>query len=151
MSRLVVLIYQGIYILHTLHIPLLPVILNIIFVRLLFSCQISMGAKIGKGTKLGLGGLAVAIHKRAVIGNNVVISQGVTIGGRSKHYAVPVIGDNCHIAPGAKVLGPIVVGKNSIIGANAVVIENVPENSVVAGVPAKVIKSNIDIKEYLTI
>ena len=149
MSRLVVILYQGIYFLYTLNIPFLPILLNIFFIRLLFSCQISMGAKIGKGTKLGLGGLAVAIHKRAVIGNNVVISQGVTIGGRSKHHAVPIIGDNCHIAPGAKVLGPITIGNNSIVGANAVVIDNVPENSIVAGIPAKIIKSNINIHDYI--
>ena len=149
MSKLVVYIYQVIYFLHNLKIPIIPRLLNIIFVRLLFSCQISLGAKLGKGTILGLGGLGVAIHKRAIIGDNVTIGQGVTIGGRSKHYKVPVIGDNCHIAPGAKILGPITIGKNSIVGANAVVIADVPENSVVAGIPAKIIKSDIDINDYI--
>ncbi len=149
MSKLVVYIYQVIYFLHKLNIPILPKLLNILFIRLLFACQISLGAKLGKGTVLGLGGLGIAIHMRAVIGNNVTIGQGVTIGGRSKHYEVPVIKDGCHIAPGAKILGPITIGENSIVGANAVVIEDVPPNSIVAGVPAKIIKRDIKIEDYV--
>ncbi len=73
-----------------------------------------------------------------------MIGSNVTIGGRSKSANVPIIGDNVYIATGAKILGDIKVGDNSIIGANAVVIEDVPKNSIVAGIPAKVIKSNID-------
>lgn len=61
--------------------------------------------KIGGGTSFGYKGIGVVIHKRAKIGKNCVIAQGVTIGGRSGHYEVPVIGDNCCIGAGAKVLG----------------------------------------------
>ncbi len=108
-----------------------------------------MGAKIGKGSSVGLAGLGVAIHKRAVIGDNTVIGQGVTIGGRSKHYDVPIIGDNCHIGPGAKILGPIKIGNNSLVGPNAVVIDDIPDNCIAVGIPAKIIKTDINIKDYV--
>jgi len=98
---------------------------------------------IGKGTAFGYGGIAVVIHKRAVIGENCVIGTGVTIGGRSKSEGVPVIGDDVYIATGAKVLGSITVGDNVVIGANAVVIDDVPSGCIVAGVPAGIIKSGI--------
>jgi serine O-acetyltransferase len=149
MSRIVVIIYNFILVLHDIGIPFLPKILNIIFVRLLFSCQISLGAKIGKNTSLGYGGLGVVIHERAIIGNNVIIGSGVTIGGTSHHHKVPIIGDNCLISPGAKILGPITIGNNCVIGANAVVIRDVSDNTLVAGVPAKIIKSNIKVSDYV--
>jgi serine O-acetyltransferase len=72
----------------------------------------------------------------------------VTIGGRSASIGVPVIGDNVYISTGAKVLGDITIGNNCVIGANAVVISNVPDNTVAAGVPAKVIKQNINPKDF---
>ena len=87
----------------------------------------------------------MVIHARAVIGKNCVIGQCVTIGGRSKHYAVPIIGDNVYIGAGAKILGPVKIGANSVIGAGAVVLNDVPENSIVVGVPAKVIKTNTSV------
>jgi len=149
MSKLVILMYQSIYILYRLRIPFLPSILNIIFIRLLFSCQIGMGAKLGKGVVLGYGGLGIVIHKRVIIGKNVIITQGVTIGGTSKIHDVPQIGNNCLIAPGAKILGPVIVGNNSVVAANSVVLSNVPANSIVAGIPAKVIKENIKIEDYI--
>lgn len=69
-----------------------------------------------------------------------MIGTNVTIGGRSGHYEVPSIGNHVEICTGSKVLGPIHIGDNTVIGANAVVINNVPDNAVVAGVPAKIIK-----------
>jgi serine O-acetyltransferase len=70
------------------------------------------------------------------------------IGGTSQIYEVPVIGDNTVIAPGAKILGPVKIGKNCVIGANAVVLKDVPDNSVAAGIPAKIVKKDIDISKY---
>ena len=149
MSKIVVYIYQIIYFLHRLRIPIIPSILNFTILRIFFSCSIKTGAKIGKGSAVGLGGLGVAIHKRAVIGDNTMIAQGVTIGGRSKQYKVPVIGNNCFISPGAKVLGPIKIGDNCLIGPNAVVIHNIPDNCIAVGIPAKIIKTDINIKDYV--
>ena len=98
---------------------------------------------------MGYGGLAIVIHGRSQIGDNVLISQCVTIGGRSKIKSVPVIGNNVLIGAGAKILGDVVIGDNCVIGANSVVIKDVPSNCVVAGVPGKIIKSQINIDEYL--
>ena len=128
-------------------IPLLPKIIYYIQ-YLLFNSSVPASCLLGAGTKLAYGGIAVVIHARANIGKNCVIGQCVTIGGRSKHYAVPIIGDNVYIGAGAKILGPVKVGDNSVIGAGAVVLNDVPENSIVVGVPAKVIKTNINSKDY---
>lgn len=72
-------------------------------------------------------------------GNNVVISPGVVIGGRSEHYEVPIIADDVLIGSGAKILGPVKVGKNARVGANAVVLKDVPEGATVVGIPARIL------------
>lgn len=104
--------------------------------------------KFGKGVQLGYGGLGIVIHGKSVIGDNVVIGTGVTIGGTSKKIDVPVIGENSMISTGAKIIGPIQIGKNCVIGANAVVLTDIPDNCVAVGIPAKIIKENIDISDY---
>lgn len=129
-------------------IPILPkLIYYLIF--LLYNCSLPYTAKIGKGTRLGYGGMGVVIHARAVIGSNCLIAQQVTIGGRSRIAEVPVIGDNVYIGAGAKVLGNVKVGSGSVIGANAVVVHDVPPRCVAAGIPARIIKENIDISKYV--
>lgn len=85
-------------------------------------------------------GFATIITARSV-GANCWINQQVTVGYSSRNES-PVIGDNVIINAGAKVIGGVVVGKNSVIGANAVVVKDVPENCVVGGVPAKIIRQN---------
>lgn len=62
---------------------------------------------------------------------------------------VPVIGDNVYIGAGAKVLGNVKVGSGSVIGANEVVVHDVPPRCVEAGIPARIIKENIDINDYV--
>lgn len=85
----------------------------------------------------------IVISGAATIGKNCNISQGVTIGvsSRGRYKGVPTIGDNVYIGPGAKIFGAIKVGNNVAIGANCVVTKNIPDNSVVVGVPGKVISS----------
>ncbi|MFT9867395.1 serine O-acetyltransferase [Bacillus mobilis] len=107
---------------------------------MIYNSSIPYETILGKGTKFGYGGIGVVMHKKAIIGENCLISQQVTIGGRSGLKELPVVGDNVYIGAGAKVLGAIKVGNNVTIGANAVVITDIPDNAVVAGVPAKVIK-----------
>ena len=148
MSRTVLRIYAIVYFLHTLKVPLIPQLINLLFLRLLFGVYIGVGAKIGKGVTVGYGGLGVVIHHRCVVEDNVRIGTGVTLGGTSGIYEVPHIESECIIATGAKVIGPIVIGKGSVIGANAVVRKDVPPRSLVVGVPAKVIKHNIEIAQY---
>jgi serine O-acetyltransferase len=116
--------------------------------RLVFGCYLGSGARIGRRVSLAYGGLGIIVHDRAVIGDDVRIGAHVVIGGRSKMRDVPVIGDRVVIAAGAKVLGPIHIGDEAVIGANAVVIADVEARTVVAGVPARVIKRDIDIRRY---
>ncbi len=129
------------------NIPMIPLFFDVL-IRLIHNCAIYSKAEIGKGTTFGYGGIGVVIHKRTIIGKNCIIGTGVTIGGRSKSLNVPIIGDDVYIATGAKVLGSITVGDNVVIGANAVVINDVPSNCIVAGVPARIIKSGITASGY---
>lgn len=129
------------------HVPFLPKFIWRLQ-YLLFNSSVPASCEIGKGTKFGYGGIAVVLHARTVIGKNCMIGQGVTIGGKSGWYEVPVIGDNVHISAGARILGPVRIGNNVIIGANAVVVKDVPDNCIVAGIPAKIIKENISMDDY---
>lgn len=79
----------------------------------------------------------IIIGTNAVIGDDCIMYQQVTIGQKNNKF--PVIGNNVTIYAGAKIIGGIHIGNNVIIGANAVVLKDVPDNSIVAGVPAKVI------------
>jgi serine O-acetyltransferase len=121
------------------NIPLIPRIMELL-IRLFFNSVLYSSTEIGKKSFLAYGGIAVVIHKRAKIGERVIISQCVTIGGRSNHSKVPIIGNDVYIGASAQVLGPIKIGNNVTIGAGSVVIKDIPDNAVVAGVPAKIIK-----------
>lgn len=122
------------------HVPFLPMLITLL-IFLIYNSKVPYKAFIGKGTKLGYGGIGVVIHSESIIGNNCVIAQHVTIGGGNSHYpGVPVIGNNVHISHGAIVFGGITVGNNVDIGANAVVNKPVPDNAIVAGVPAKILR-----------
>ena len=115
---------------------------------MLFNPYIPCSATIGSGTKVAYGGIGCVIHSRDVIGNDCVIGTNVTIGGKSKKYNVPIIGDNVYLSNGSKILGDIKSDNGTIIGANAVVVKDVPGNFIVAGTPAKVVKENISISDY---
>jgi len=125
--------------LYNWHIPFLPKLIKLICF-LIYNSSIPFQCKIGKGTRFAYSGIGVVLHKRTIIGRNCTIGTNVTIGGRSGHFEVPKIGNNVYIATGVKILGPITIADDVIIGANAVVINDVPGNVTVAGVPAKIIK-----------
>ena len=103
--------------------------------------EIHPGAKIGKGFFIDHGN-GVIIGETTVIGNNVTLYQGVTLGGTGKEQGKrhPTIGDNVMISAGAKVLGSFTIGENSKIGAGSVVLSPVPPNSTVVGVPGRVVR-----------
>ena len=103
--------------------------------------EIHPGAKIGKGLFIDHG-TAVVIGETSEIGDNCTIYHGVRLGGTGKETGKrhPTIGNNVLISAGSKVLGPLVVGDNSKIGANAVVLNNVEPDSTVVGVPGRTVK-----------
>ena len=115
------------------------------FSRFLTGIEIHPGAKTGKNLFIDHG-MGVVIGETSEIGNNVTIYHMVTLGGISpsinsndqRHIKRhPTLKDNVVVGSGAQILGPVVVGKNSKIGANAVVTKDVPENAVMIGIPAK--------------
>ena len=114
------------------------------FSRFLTGIEIHPGADIGKNLFIDHG-MGVVIGETSKIGNNVTIYHNVTLGGvapsinsndqrNTKRH--PTLEDNVVIGSGAQVLGPIIIGKNSLIGSNAVVTKDVPEKSIMAGIPA---------------
>lgn len=103
--------------------------------------EIHPGATIGEGLFIDHGN-GVIIGETTIIGNNVTLYQGVTLGGTGKEHGKrhPTICDNVMISAGAKVLGSFTVGENSKIGAGSVVLEEVPPNCTVVGVPGRIVK-----------
>ena len=105
--------------------------------------EIHPGAQIGENFFIDHGN-GVIIGETAIVGNNVTLYQGVTLGGTGKEHGKrhPTIGDNVMISAGAKVLGSFTIGENSKIGAGSVVLEAVPPNCTVVGVPGRIVKRN---------
>ena len=114
------------------------------FSRFLTGIEIHPAAKIGKNLFIDHG-MGTVIGETSEIGDNVTLYHGVTLGGISpaenskdqrdtKRH--PTLEDNVVVGSGAQILGPVVIGKNSLIGANAVVTKNVPEKSIMVGIPA---------------
>ena len=124
--------------------------------RFFTGIEIHPGAKIGRGLVIDHG-MGVVIGETAEIGDDVLLYHGVTLGGTGKDKGKrhPTLGNNVVIGAGAKVLGPIYIGSNSKVGANSVVLKDVPEGATAVGIPAKNIikikeeKSEIiEIKDY---
>ena len=105
--------------------------------------EIHPGAQIGENFFIDHGN-GVIIGETAVVGNNVTLYQGVTLGGTGKEHwkRHPTVGDNVMISAGAKIIGSFRIGENSKIGAGSVVIEEVPPNCTVVGVPGRIVRRN---------
>lgn len=124
---------------HRLHASGVPVLPGLIrrYIRLVFSAEIPVTCQLGEGVELVHGGLAVVIHDHAVVGDRTRIYPGVVLGGRHGRGA-PVIGPDVFIGVGAKIPGGVTVGAGAEIGANAVVINDVPAGALAVGVPATI-------------
>ena len=144
----VLLCYPGLHailchrVAHALHqrgLVLLPRVISQV-ARLFTGIEIHPGAKIGEGLFIDHG-MGVVIGETAEVGDNVTMYQGVTLGGTGKEKGKrhPTIGNNVVIGNGAKVLGPIVIGDYAKIGAGSVVLNNVPSETTVVGVPGRVV------------
>lgn len=134
-----VLIYRIAHFFHILGLPFVPRYLSFI-ARQLTGIDIHPGAKIGKNFFIDHG-TGVVIGETTEIGDNVTLYQGVTLGGvsleaKKRH---PTLKSNIVVGAGAKILGPVVIGNNVKIGANSVVTKDIPDNSVVVGVPGRII------------
>jgi len=108
-------------------------------IRFLTGIEIHPGATIGKNFFIDHG-MGVVVGETALVGDNVLLYQGVTLGGTGKETGKrhPTVGNNVVVGAGAKILGNIIIGDNSYIGANAVVIKDVPSNSTVVGIPGRI-------------
>ncbi len=143
----VVFLYPGIYAiimyrfgnaLWKMKIPFIPRMISQMS-RNMTGIEIHPGAKVGKGLFIDHG-MGVVIGETSVIGDNVTLYQGVTLGGTGKEKGKrhPTLGNNVVVGTGAKVLGNITIGDDSSVGANAVVVKDVPPNSTVVGVPGRI-------------
>jgi serine O-acetyltransferase len=130
-------------------VPLLPRLISQ-FARWMTGIEIHPGAKIGRRFFIDHG-MGVVIGETAEIGDDVLIYQGVTLGGTGKESGKrhPTLGNKVVVGGGAKVLGNITIGDNARIGAGSVVIHSVPENSTVVGIPGKVVRTRADASETL--
>ena len=114
-----------------------------------YGIALPIGQKIGTPVMIGhIPG--IIINGNATIGNNVLIMQNVTIGS-TRGKGAPRIGNNILLCAGAKIVGNVNIGDNVVVGANAVVVHDIPNNSIVAGIPAKVIGNDPEriLKFYL--
>ncbi|MBQ9112888.1 MAG: serine O-acetyltransferase [Clostridia bacterium] len=109
--------------------------------RFVTGIEIHPAAKIGKGLMIDHG-MGVVIGETAEIGDNCTLYQGVTLGGTGKDVGKrhPTLGNNVMVGAGAKVLGPFTIGDNTKIAANAVVLDEIPDNCTAVGIPAKVVR-----------
>jgi serine O-acetyltransferase len=147
----VLLMYQGLYVLYYYRIAHFFYKIKLEFLarlisqysRFITAIEIHPGARIGRSLFIDHG-MGVVIGETSIIGDNVTLYQGVTLGGTGKQKTKrhPTIGDNVVVGAGAKVLGDITIGDNSYIGANAVVVKDVPPNSTIVGVPGRITKQD---------
>ncbi len=154
----VILCYPGLHALimhriaHKLNywkIPLIPRMISN-FSRFMTGIEIHPAARIGRRFFIDHG-MGVVIGATTIIGDDVLLYQGVTLGGTGNEHGKrhPTLGDNIVVGSGAKVLGNIEIGSNSRIGAGSVVVDSVPENSTVVGIPGRIVKQKLLIQGQL--
>ncbi len=130
-------------------IPLIPRIISNIS-RFFTGIEIHPAARIGRRFFIDHG-MGVVIGATTIIGDDVLLYQGVTLGGTGNEHGKrhPTLGNNIVVGSGAKVLGNITIGSNSRIGAGSVVVDSVPEDSTVVGIPGRIVKQKLLIQGQL--
>lgn len=142
-------LHRGAYWLQSRRIPFLPRLISA-FKRFLTGIEIHPGAKIGEGILI-CHGLGVVIGETAIVGDGTVIYQDVTLGGTGKEMGKrhPTLGKNVVVEPGVKILGNITIGDNVRICAGSVVLQDIPDNSIVSGIPGRVVYSRFNVESQL--
>ncbi|MBC1796857.1 serine O-acetyltransferase [Listeria booriae] len=135
----------GHFIFYKLRVPVMQQIcwiiyrlLELLVIRLLFDCEIPAQCHIGKGLRLPHGPKGIVINPYTKIDDNVTIFHYVTLGQNKQPKTAPIIEQGVIIGAGAKLLGDIKIASSAKIGANAVVLQDVPSNSTAVGVPAQI-------------
>jgi len=118
-------------------------------IRLVYAARIPAEADIHPTVHFSHNALAVVVTKKAVIGPHCHIGMHVLLGSRWPLAGGPRLEENVIVHAGAKIIGPVTIGRGSVIGANAVVLEDIPPYSLAVGVPAVVKKTGIRVEEYL--
>jgi len=136
-NNMVFYLFRAAHSMYKMGMPVLPSLMEAI-IRVCFCAVIPRELEVGENVLFGHNGLGIIIHPKSQIGNNVTIGSHVTIGGRGGPE-VPIIGNNVWLGTGARILGGIKIGDNARIGANAVVLIDVPENATAVGVPARIV------------
>jgi serine O-acetyltransferase len=138
------LLYRIAHALHHRRVPVLPALLTR-WSQVLYGIDIDPAAEIAPGAVI-YHGVGLVIGRKAKVGAGAVFYHGVTLGNRasgriqsSKVDGMPVLGKDVVLCAGAKVLGPVVIGDRTVIGANAVVVQSVPADHLAIGVPARAI------------
>jgi serine O-acetyltransferase len=119
------------------------------FIRLVYAARLPAEAEIDPTVHFSHNALAVVITKKATIGPRCQVGLQVLLGSRWPLDGGPKLEEDVIVHSGAKIIGPVTIGRGSVIGANAVVLEDIPPKSLVVGVPGVVKKSGIRIEDYL--
>lgn len=135
-----ILIHRITHVIYRLGVPFLPRVLSILN-RFFTGIEIHQAARIGPGFFIDHG-MGVVIGETAEVGENCMLFHGVTLGGTGKQKGKrhPTLLDGVVVGAGAKILGAITIGRNSYVGGNSVVLNDVPDNSTVVGIPGRVVR-----------
>jgi serine O-acetyltransferase len=131
-------------------IPVLPRLLEFL-VRIVYAAAIPARARIGKNVHFGHNALAVIINAEAEIGARCFIGSHVVIGGDARRFGAPILEEEVVVHAGAMILGPIRIGRGAVIAAQALVLEDVPPFALVAGSPARIVRTEIEPADYAMI
>lgn len=124
--------------LYSRHIPLLPKFIQFL-IFLIYNSKIPPKASIGKGTYFICKGISTVLHDECAIGENCRLGIHLTIVGQGPYKSVAQIGNNVWIGPNVTIQGPVIIEDDVVIAPGAVVNKSVPQNAIVAGVPARII------------